>query len=152
MKRLITHTSIWMAVLIFWILFSQKHHPTWLLNILASTVLVCVSAAAVYVNALILCPRSLVSNNWFRYALELLLLMAVLDVLAVLVIQLIYDLIHGPDPARYGFWTNVGLEAVFIGFHVAMAAFLIAISRRLRQNRAERKEAEHEIPHAGPSS
>lgn len=130
MQRLLRHTTLWIVVLAFWVFTSRDHHPTWLLNWIATTVLVGASAAAIYVDALVLRRQPPLLR-----ALELVGVVAGLDVAAVLVIRTAYDLLWGPDPARYGFWTNVGLEAAFIGVHLGVASAVMWATRRTAGSR-----------------
>lgn len=129
MKRVLCHFALWLAVFGGWVAVSRDHHPTLLLNALASAVLVAASAVAVYANALVLRPRYIQKRRGWRYALELALTVMVLDLVSVLAIQWLYDMLWGPDPLRYGFWMNIGLEAGFIGLHVAVAVAIVTAFR-----------------------
>ena len=133
MKRILCHFTIWLALLGGWVAVSRDHHPTLLLNMLASAVLVAASAVAVYANALVLRPRYVRQRRGWQYVLELALTVMALDLVSVLVIQWLYDMLWGPDPSRYSFWTNIGLEAGFIGLHVAVA-FAIGTAFRIRMS------------------
>lgn len=57
-------------------------------------------------------------------------MVSVLDVIAVITIQVIYDGLWGPDPLRYGFGTNLIYEAIFIGLHLAIGTVVLAMTRR----------------------
>jgi hypothetical protein len=129
-KRIALHSVLWIALYLFWFLISRDHHPTLLIDALATGVLVAVTAACVYINSLVLRPRFAAHRRWWQYAAELLAIVIVADVVAVLAIQWIYDTLWGPDPLRYGFLTNVLYEAGFIGVHLVMALGV----RRVRRN------------------
>ncbi len=129
MQHIMVHLSLWFGILVLWIALSRNNHPTLVLNVVASFALVGVSAVAVYTTRGVLARRYQQHHSKVRYAAEMLLLVAVLDLVAVLTIQAAYDALWGPDPARFGFWTNVALEAVFIGLHLAAAYTLAAVWR-----------------------
>lgn len=130
MPRISAHVLIWFAVLGLWVAASTNHHPTLLINVLATSVLVGASATAVYVNAALLWPRFLRRRSGWRYGLELLGLVSAMDVAAVLIIQALYDGLWGPDPSRYGLGTNLLYEAIFIGLHLGVATAVLALARR----------------------
>jgi hypothetical protein len=130
MKRISLHLAAWLAILGVWVFVSRNHHPTLLINILATSVLVAASATAVYVNMSVLRPQFLRRRTGWRYILELIFMVSVLDVIAVITIQVIYDGLWGPDPLRYGFGTNLIYEAIFIGLHLAIGTAALAMTRR----------------------
>jgi hypothetical protein len=120
-KRIALHIALWAVVFLFWFFISRDYHPTLLIDALATGVLVGVTAACVYANNLILRPRLAAHRRTWRYAAELLAAIMVADVVAVLMIQWIYDTLWGPDPLRYGFLTNVLYEAAFISVLLVVA-------------------------------
>lgn len=130
MKRFSLHVTTWLVILGVWVVVSRSHHPTLLINILATSVLVVASATAVYVNRSVLWPQFLRRRTDWLYVLELIFMVSVLDVIAVIAIQLIYDRLWGPDPLRYGFGTNLIYEAIFIGLHLAIGTAVLAMLRR----------------------
>jgi hypothetical protein len=130
MKRFSLHLATWLAILGAWVIVSRDHHPTLLINIFATSVLVAVSAMAVYVNAIVLWPQFRRHRIIWRYGLELICMVLVLDVIAVVTIQVLYDRLWGPDPLRYGIGINIVYEAIFIGLHLAVATAVLAIIRR----------------------
>lgn len=130
MKRFSLHFATWLALLGVWVVVSRNHHPTLLINLLATSVLVAASATAVYVNAAILWPRFRQHRISWRYGFELICMVSVLDLIAVITIQVLYDWLWGPDPLRYGIGTNLVYEAIFIGLHLAVATAVLAIIRR----------------------
>jgi hypothetical protein len=117
-KRIALHIALWAALFLFWFFISRDHHPTLLIDGLATGVLVAVTAACVYINRLVLRPRRAAHGRPWQYAGELPAVILAADLIAVLVIQWIYDTLWGPDPLRYGFLTNVLYEAGFIGLHM----------------------------------
>ena len=62
-KRIALHIAICAAVNLFWFFISRDHHPTLLIDGLATGVLVAVTAACVYVNNLVLKPRRVVHGS-----------------------------------------------------------------------------------------
>jgi hypothetical protein len=120
-KRIAQHSLLWALLFLFWFLISRDHHPTLLIDALATGVLVAVTAACVYINRLVLRPRFAGHRRLWQYAAELLAAIVVADVVAVVVIQSIYDTLWGTDPLRYGFLTNVLYEAGFIAVHLVGA-------------------------------
>jgi hypothetical protein len=129
-KRTALHIALWVVVYLFWFFISRDHHPTLLIDGLATGVLVAVTAACVYANSLVLRPRLGAHRRPLQYAGELLGVILSADLLAVLTIQWIYDTLWGPDPLRYGFLTNVLYEAGFIGVHMAVAWVVGRVMRR----------------------
>ena len=130
MKRFSLHFATWLAILGVWVVVSRNHHPTLLINILATSVLVAASATAVYVNAAVLWPKFRWHRIRWRYGMELICMVSALDVIAVITIQVMYDRLWGPDPLRYGVGTNLIYEAIFIGLHLVVANVAFAITRR----------------------
>ena len=133
MKSFTLHTTTWLFVLLFWIFVSRNNHPTLLLNFIASTTLVIVSAVAAYAFFLRFLPKLRSSHNRIRRFFEFTATILALDLSAVLLIQYAYDTLWGPDPARFGFWTNVLLEAAFIGIHVIVFSLIVFTIRNRRR-------------------
>lgn len=100
----------------------------------ATAALVAASAGAVYANHLRLMPRLLGAGRpWRHYAAALLAAVGLLDLAAVVAIQLVYAWLWHPDPRRFGFWFNVAADGAIIAAHLAVAAGLVwALRRRAR--------------------
>jgi hypothetical protein len=124
---------LWAAIFAFWLFISRAYHPTLLIAVSATGVLVAVSVAAVYLNHLVLLPRYAKHRSLGRYLAQLIITIALPGILAVLMIQVIYDYLWGPDPNRFGFWQNVAYEIIFISIHVIIAMVVIKISQVLRR-------------------
>ena len=133
LKRIFLHIVIWSGVFTFWLLATRSHHPTLVIALSATAVLVAAFALAVYTNGLFLLPRLARRRLWLQYAVSLVLTVAVLDLAAVLLIQFIYDYLWGPDPLRYGFWFNVASEGILITIHLAAAMVIIWLAKYLRR-------------------
>jgi heme/copper-type cytochrome/quinol oxidase subunit 3 len=57
-------------------------------------------------------------------------MLLVITLAVVVGIQAAYDVLWGPDPLRFGFWTNVGLDFLFVSLHVLVAAGAVALFTR----------------------
>lgn len=119
-----------MGVWAFWAFVSRNNQATPTLLVIATTLLVGGSALGVYANHLLWIPRLLRRGHPLRYAAALGATLLVLTLAVVLGIQLAYDVLWGPDPLRFGFWTNVGMDFLFVSLHVLLAAGAVALSRR----------------------
>jgi hypothetical protein len=122
---------MWLGVFAFWIAATRQYHPTPALAVLATAVLVSASAAAVYINSLFLVPRFARRHLWWQYVTALLATVAVLDLIAVPLIQFIYDWMWGPDPRRFGFWFNVFSDGTIIVVHIVAATMAIQVTKFL---------------------
>jgi hypothetical protein len=129
LKRTALHLAIWFCVFALWLLATRQYHPTPTLAILATAVLVSVSAVAVYVNSLFLVPGFARRHLWWQYAAMLLATVAVLDLIAVPLIQFSYDWLWGPDPRRFGFWFNVFSDGVIIVVHIVAATMVMWVAK-----------------------
>lgn len=136
MKRIIAHLFVWFSLLGFWIFLSRNNHPTLLIDLCATTILVSVSAATVYINRFILWPNYLNARVLWKYLIQLLATVMILDLIAVFAIQWIYDWLWHPDPMRFGLLTNILLEAIFISVHLILATIIGAIGNRFLFSRA----------------
>lgn len=133
---IVRHAIAWAALWAFWVVVSRHNHPNLLLNALATGLLVATFAAAVYANHLRLIPRLCRRRRFAAYALALLLTMSALALACTGAIHVVYDLIHGPDPARFGFWTNFGMEFAGVTIHVAGAACVVRLTATFADRRA----------------
>ena len=131
LKRIALHLAVWLGVFAFWLLVTRQYHPTPALAVLATAVLVSASALAVYVNSLLLLPRFARRRLRWQYAAALLATLAVLDLLAVPLIQFLYDWLWGPDPRRFGFWFNVFSDGSIIVVHVVVATLVMWVAKFL---------------------
>ena len=133
-KRIILHMAVWLGVFAFWLLLTRQHHPTWIVAASATAVLVAAFALAVYVNSLYLLPKFAKRRRWLQYLLSLLALVLVLDLIAVELIQLIYDwLWRTDDEGRYSFWFNMASDGAGIIVHVVAAMGLMWIAKHFRR-------------------
>jgi hypothetical protein len=141
---MIRHALAWFALWGFWAAASRHNHPDLRIDAIATALLVATFAAAVYANHLWLIPRLWRTRRIAAYAAALLSVMVSLALACVVAIRLAYDLLWGPDPRRFGFWANFGMELVGVAMHVAAVAVGVWLyaSRRItgggRPSRSER--------------
>lgn len=124
------HLTGWSLLFLLWISTTSSHHPTLSLTLASTAVLVGASAALFYLESLVLRPRLPARQLWFRYAGALLVALLLLDAVPVLSIQLLYDWIWGPDPLRFGFWTNMAYDGVILTVHLIAAMAVERLARR----------------------
>ena len=134
-RRVMLHLVVWFGVFTFWLLVTRQHHPTWMVAALATAVLVSAFALAAYLNSLLLWPKFAKRRRWLPYLLALLTTVAVIDLVAVLSIQLIYDWLWGTDAGRYSFWFNLTSDGAGIIVHVVAAMGVMWIVKYLRKSR-----------------
>ena len=123
---------IWLADWSVSVVLTRGHHPTWAINAVATACLIGACAAAVYANGLVLVPRLLKRRRLARYLAALITTTLVAASAGVVVIQAAYDVMWGPDPARYGFAFNVATDWLAVVLHVAAAMTLVGLRRRAR--------------------
>ena len=135
-RRITLHIAAWSGVFLFWLIVTRQHHPTLTIAVSATAVLVASFILAVYANSLFLLPRFAQQRLWLRYFISLLATIAVLDIIAVLLIQFIYDRLWGADPLRYGFWFNIATDGFGISVHVVAAMVVMWVGGFLRRSRS----------------
>jgi hypothetical protein len=124
---------LWLGLFIGWLLATRHYHPTLLIAVLVTTILVSASALAVYINRHVLQTQFARHRSLLKYAVLLITLLVALDLIAVLSIQRIYDLLWGPDPNRFGFWFNFGSDGFIIVLHLIAAVSLEWIMKQLHK-------------------
>lgn len=130
--------AAWIGLWCFWGVISRNNHPTLLLNGVATALLLVAFAAAVYFNWLILVPRYWRRKQFLAYWVCLLLAMNVLTAVVVVLIQQAYDVLWGPDPRRFGFRVNYGLDFIGMSVHLLAAAAVVRLIPRKRRSGRER--------------
>ena len=130
--RIALHVAVWSGVFLFWLLVTRGHHPTLAIALSATAVLVSSFVLAVYANSLLLWPVFAQRRLWLRYGVSVLATVLMLDLVAVLLIQFIYDRLWGADPLRYGFWFNMASDGIGIAVHLAAAMLLMWVGAFLR--------------------
>ena len=130
-KRII----IWLGVYVVWLLSTRQYHPTLLIAIIATAILISTSALGVYSNKHLLRKRLSQRRSWVTYGIQLIISIAALDLIAVISIQTIYDQLWGPDPNRFGFWFNMASDGFIIMLHIVAAQGRTWIAKRLSNRR-----------------
>lgn len=120
----------WLGLWGFWVWIARNNHPTLPIDGIATALLLAVFAAAVYFNWLVLVPRYWQRRRFVLYWTVLLLVMSILTALGVWIIQIAYDVLWGPDPKRFGFWVNYGLDFTGMSLHLLGAAVVFWFIRR----------------------
>jgi hypothetical protein len=138
--RFTLHIAVWLGVFVFWLVVTRQHHPTLVIAVAATSVLVTSFILAVYANSLFLIPRFAKQRLWLRYVIALLVTVALLDLAAVVLIQFIYDLLWGPDPQRYGFWFNMASDGFGIAVHLVAAMAVMWVAKLLRRKAGPRAD------------
>lgn len=130
---------IWLAVYAAWLVSTRPFHPTLLIAVSATAVLILASALGVFANRRLLRSRLSQRRSWATYCLQLIACIVALDLIAVISIQTIYDKLWGPDPNRFSFWFNMASDAFIIMLHIAVAQGISWIAERLRIRRLASK-------------
>jgi hypothetical protein len=140
-QRVVLHIVIWTGVFAFWLLLTRGHHPTWLVAASATAALVSAFALAVYVNSFFLWPEFAKRRLWWQYIVLLFATVLILDLVAVHLIQLIYDWLWGTDAGRYSFWFNMASDGAGIIVHLIAAMGVMWITGHLRRSRPQQPNA-----------
>lgn len=123
LRRVILHAAVWLLIYWLWLWNTRGFHPTWTIAACATAILVSASAAAVYLNALVLRPR-FARGRRLAYVISVCAVVLALDLAAVLGIGAVYDWLWGPDPLRFGFWFNLLSDGVIINLHLLVSVWL----------------------------
>jgi hypothetical protein len=125
----------WAALWGFWVVASRHNHPNLRRNAIASGLLVATFAAAGYTNHLRLIPSLRRERRNAVYSAALLLVMGLLALACTAAIHVMYDILWGPDPARFGFRANL----IGQGTHQALGVSRLS-------TRASRRDDRRPIP------
>jgi len=129
------HLLPWAGLWCGWVIFSRNNHPTLPLNMIATGILLAAFAAALYFNWLVLVPRLWQRKRYTTYWGALLVIANILTAVTVVAISSVYDLLWGPDPRRFGFWVNYGLDLTGMCVHLAGAAVIVHVTRWRQRRR-----------------
>jgi hypothetical protein len=135
LKSVLTHLALWLVIFACWLVATRHFHPTLLIAVLATGVFVAASASAVYISR-----RIASESSRLRYIILLAVVVILLDLVAVITIQLIYDMLWGPDQNRFGFWFNIASDGFIIVLHLVGAAMARHVMRRWRRQRGGLRE------------
>lgn len=130
------HVLAWLALWCFWVVASRHNHPNWTLNGIATALLVATFALAVYANHLVLIPRLLRRGRILAYLSGLAIVAILLALACTLLIGLVYDLLWGPDPRRFGFGVNFAAELTGVALHLAVVAAAFWLRGSVCMNRS----------------
>jgi len=122
---------IWLALLVFWTLFSIAYHPSILTDIAVTIVLLSSYAVMVYFNYLILIPHFLHTRGYLQYVIALLISMCGLMFVAFNIIRLIYTY-FGYSALIGDYWYNYAIDLFGMIVHVSAAMLLVWIVSRLQ--------------------
>lgn len=135
MASMLKQIMVWLGIFAVWLLSTRQYHPTLLIAIIATAILISTSALGVYLNRHLLQSRFSQRRSWMNYGISLIVGVAALDLLAVISIQTMYDQLWGPDPNRFGFWFNMASDGFIITLHIILAQGIVWIAERLRNRR-----------------
>lgn len=85
------------------------------------------SAAAVYLNELLLVPKFFSERQFSIYWVAIFLSVLLITIGVVLLIQLTYNVLWGPDPRRLGLWTNIESDFAWISIYLLFGACALRI-------------------------
>ncbi|HEV7902441.1 MAG TPA: hypothetical protein VGO96_01265 [Pyrinomonadaceae bacterium] len=140
-RRFALHMAVWSGVFAFWLIVTRGHHPTLTIAASSTAVLVSSFALAVYANHLFLLPTFARQRFWLRYAVALSATIVLLDLMAVLLVQFIYDRLWGADPLRYGFWFNMASDGFGIVVHLVAAMLAVWVAGFIRRSASAQQSA-----------
>ncbi len=114
MRRVLA-VSIWGGIFLLALFTFRHYHPTWAVAVVATGLLIGSYAIAVSLDASLI-RRVRIRRGVIASLGSLLLTETILTVGVVVAIQVAYDLMWGPDPARFGFATNFATD--FLGMNL----------------------------------
>ncbi len=132
----VVQALIWLADWSSCVVLARAHHPTLAIDAVATACLLAACAVAVYANGLVLVPRLMRRGRVGAYLAALVGTTLASATAGVIVIQVVYDAMWGPDPLRYGFAFNLATDWLAVALHVAAAMGLAMLSRRVFPNRS----------------
>ena len=135
MASMAKRVVIWLGVYAVWLSSTRQYHPTLLIAIIATAILISTSALGVYSNQHFLRNRLSQRRSWINYGIQIIITIAALDLIAVISIQTMYDQLWGPDPNRFGFWFNMASDGFIIMLHMVAAQGITWIAERLSKKR-----------------
>lgn len=121
----------WIAMGVFWFVATHDYHPTAELAVIVTASLMLAAALAAYANHLVLIPRYWRGGRRGRYAGALIATVAALTAAALAVIRVSYLGLHGPDPDPFGAYKHYMIDCFGVATHVAVAAGVVRVARRL---------------------
>ena len=128
----IVQAVTWLADWLACVVLARAHHPTLAIDAVATACLLAACAVAVYGNGCVLVPRLLRRGRIAAYLAALVGTTLASATVGVMVIQVVYDVMWGPDPLRYGFAFNLATDWLAVVLHVAAAMGLTRFTPRAR--------------------
>lgn len=128
-RWLLLSALAWLGVWAFWLATTASFHPTTGLAVVVTTSLVAASAAAAYVNHLVLVPRFWATGRRWRYACWLAGTALALTAVALTVIRLAYTWQVGPDADPNGAVKHYLIDLFGMAVHLAGAAGVVWVAR-----------------------
>ncbi len=118
-----TNTILWTLISIAWLIQSRPYHPSAVLWISATALLIVCSIAAEQLGRRLTPPRRAM---WLVYWIGF-------GVLAAASIHILYDIMHGPDPLRFPFLLNCIMDTIIVMMNcLAIVGCRWLVDRRLR--------------------
>jgi hypothetical protein len=123
---------MWAALWAFWFTITRNYHPTTPLAIIVTTSLMAACAISIYVDHLVLIPRLWRHQRFAAYFGSLLAAVAVSTAILLAVIRTAYYRTLGPDPDPYGACRHFAIDFSGVLAHVAAAAAIVWLWKRMR--------------------
>lgn len=115
--------SIWPSLILLYAYLFSDNHPSLTLNLISTTILVTMSAVIINLNHFVF--NSKFKGRHDLYFMSLLLTLLFITLMTVVSIEFIYDVLHGSDDRRFGFWTNFKLDFAWIVLHLISALIIV---------------------------
>jgi hypothetical protein len=108
------HFVFWICAFGIWLAATTGNHPDWIMRILATAILVGMSA----LYSIRWAPRKLTAKHLFFSSLALL----GCGLVTAIVIRVIYDAWIGPDPRRFSLLVNLAMDTAVLLVNTVLAA------------------------------
>jgi len=127
-KSLSQQVSVWLLLYVIGCWMSFDHHPTLLIDVVVSAILLGAYAAAIYVNVLVFVPRLLRRHLHLIYWSTLAASMCVITLGALVLLRLSYSLLLENGGDFLGdFWENYCIDLVGMIVFVGGAAVVVRV-------------------------
>lgn len=124
---------IWILLLGFWIIFSRSYHPTFLINVAVTTILLSAYAAEIYLNFLFILPRFWKAQKHFLYWIILIISSGIFTFVALASIRAVYSSFVGAEQLG-DYWQNYFIDFLGMIIHLLGAIAFVAITKKIRAN------------------
>ncbi len=119
-----TQVLIWIALYALWLWVSASVHPTLVLNIVVTAVLLLFYITAVYLNTLVLVPKLFRRGKRAMYFVSLAAAMIALNFIALMLVRIAYGISEGFDTLG-DYWHHYAIDLFGMAVHVAGAAVVV---------------------------